>query len=370
MPGPKGSEAKKAGKVSKKQQLALEQQRLLSEAQKAEEAELQRQAAEERKAREEENARAYALQQEKNAETERLLQQARGDHRYLQRQQQLVQHLHATLSQQEEWDKYLQCNPLPDVTHEAELNTFLSLWRDAPAASSSPHSLLQPVVSSCSVSESIVQALSDAASAAREEHDLQLQSFLSHYASTLRELIVSKLDSLTSAFLSHSEQYEDESRTFSLSHHSQHIDFALWVHGSAKHGRVKRIDWPGVDISVELPVALQQSRIAIRCVRTTYDHLSARDEVDRTADTTGAETSARLSRRQRVGLSSTRGGRWRRRQRRCAPSSPSSSSLCECGRSDLHRAAVAASASQAGEGLGDARAAAHLRAAAADPLSQ
>ena len=117
-------------------------------------------------------------------------------------------------------------------------------------------------------------------SLAREEHDRAAQAFLSRYAATLRDLIQAKLDSLTSAYLAHSDQYHDASHTLSLSHHSEHVDYALWVHGSAKHGRVKRIDWPDVGITVELPVALQQSRIAIRAVRTTYDHVSDREDDD------------------------------------------------------------------------------------------
>ena len=277
MPAPKG-EGKK-GK-SKKESLLQEQQRLVEEAHKAEEAELHRQATEERRVREEEAAKATALQATKNAETERLLHQARVDHRYIHRQQRLLQHLHSSIADQEEWEKYLQCNPLPDVSREAELNTYLSLWRDAPSASSTPHLLLSPLVLSCSVSESIVHSLAAAHALAREEVDLVAQARLSSFSSTLRCLIHAKLDALTSAYLTHSDQYLDAAHTLSLSSHSPHLDFALWVHGSAKHGRVKRIDWPDVGLSIELPVALQQSRIAIRAIRTTYDHVSTRDEDD------------------------------------------------------------------------------------------
>jgi len=278
MPAPKG-EGKKP-KVSKKEQLLLEQQRLVEEAQKAEEAELQRQANEEKRAREEEQQKALKLQQEREEETLRLLEQARRDHRYLNRQQQQLSHLHTTIEQQHEWQRYLECNPLPDVRHEAELNTYLSLWREAPAASAQPHTLLHQLINSCSVSESIVSSLHDAASLAREEHDSRTQHFLTAYQHTLRHLITSKVDQLTSAYLTHSDVYEDDQKTFTVSHHSPHIDYALWVHTSAKHGRVKKIDWPDIGLTVELPVALQQSRVAIRVVRTTFDHVSEREEAE------------------------------------------------------------------------------------------
>ena len=302
MPAPKG-EGKKA-KVSKKEQLLLEQQRLVEEAQKAEEAELQRQANEEKRAREEEQQKALKLQQEKEEETLRLLEQARRDHRYLNRQQQQLSHLHTTVDQQHEWQRYLECNPLPDVRHEAELNTYLSLWREAAAASAQPHTLLQPVINSCSVSESIVSSLHDAASLAREEHDVGTQQLLNNYQHTLRHLITAKVDQLTSAYLTHSDQYEDDQKTFTVSHHSPHIDYALWVHTSAKHGRVKRIEWPDIGMTVELPVALQQSRIAIRVVRTTFDHVSEKEEAEddvqpAVQEASGEEAAARSEERER-----------------------------------------------------------------------
>ena len=302
MPAPKG-EGKKP-KVSKKEQLLLEQQRLVEEAQKAEEAELQRQANEEKRAREEEQQKALKLQQEREEETLRLLEQARRDHRYLNRQQQQLSHLHATIEQQHEWQRYLECNPLPDVRHEAELNTYLSLWREAPAASAQPDMLLQSVVNSCSVSESIVSSLHDAASLAREDHDSSAQQFLTSYQHTLRHLTTAKVDQLTSAYLTHSDLYEDDQRTFQLSHHSPHIDYALWVHTSAKHGRVKRIEWPDIGMTVELPVALQQSRVAIRVVRTTFDHVSEREEAEDDMQTgeheaSGEEAAARKEERER-----------------------------------------------------------------------
>ena len=302
MPAPKG-EAKKP-KVSKKEQLLLEQQRLVEEAQKAEEAELQRQANEEKRTREEEQQKAIKVQQEKEEETLRLLEQARRDHRYLNRQQQQLSHLHTTIEQQHDWQRYLECNPLPDVRYEAELNTYLSLWREAAAASAQPHTLLQPVINSCSVSESIVSSLHDAASLAREEHDSATQRFLTCYQHTLRHLIATKVDQLTSAYLTHSDHYEDEQRTFQVSHHSPHIDYALWVHTSAKHGRVKKIDWPDIGMTVELPVALQQSRIAIRVVRTTFDHVSEREEAEEEVQASeqeagGEEEAARKEERER-----------------------------------------------------------------------
>ena len=302
MPAPKG-EGKKP-KVSKKEQLLLEQQRLVEEAQKAEEAELQRQANEEKRVRSEEQQAALRVQQAKEEETLRLLEQARRDHRYLNRQQQQLSHLHTTVDQQHEWQRYLECNPLPDVRHEAELNTYLSLWREAAATSAQPHTLLQSVVNSCSVSESIVSALHDAASLAREEHDSSTQHFLTAYQHTLRHLIASKVDQLTSAYLTHSDQYEDEQKTFTVSHHSPHIDYALWVHTSAKHGRVKKIEWADIGLTIELPVALQQSRVAIRVVRTTFDHVSEREEAEEEMqagqhEAAGEEAAARKEERER-----------------------------------------------------------------------
>ena len=303
MPAPKGEGKKKS---SKKEAIIQEQQRLVEEAQRAEEAELQRVASEERKAKEEAAARAEAVQRAVDEEKQRLLHQARRDHRYVHRQRRLLAQLYLRLSAAAEWTKYIECDPLPDVAREAELNTFLSLWRDSPAFSNTPHALLSSVILSCSTAHSIVHSLTAQHSLAREDHDLPLQAFLTRHSTTLHHLTHSKLDALTSAYLAHSDQYLDAAHTLSLSHHSPHVDYALWVHGSAKHGRVKRIEWGEVGVVIDLPVALQQSRIAIRCVRTTYDSISGGgedawgegfEEVGREGET-GGEREERLRSRE------------------------------------------------------------------------
>lgn len=52
------------------------------------------------------------------------------------------------------------------------------------------------------------------------------------------------------------------------------VKYGLWVHTSAKHGRVKSLNFPKIGLSVDLPVALQKSRTCIRAIQTTYDHVS------------------------------------------------------------------------------------------------
>lgn len=178
------------------------------------------------------------------------------------------------------WDKYLECNPLPDVSQESSLNTYLSMWRDEDDQANPPNLRYKPVIESCSTTERVVDLLEEVNSEAREELQLKKTAWCGSFIHLLRNLTTLKLDQLTAQFLSRYDEFEDhETRVMNVSHNTPDIAFGLWVHNTAKRAdgasvRVKRIEFPNIGFNIELPAALQKSRTSIRVIRTLFDHTS------------------------------------------------------------------------------------------------
>ena len=126
---PKDKGSKKG--AAKAKALAEEQARLAEEARKAEEAEIAR-LEEEAKLEAELQARRAEEEKKRQAEEEaKLAAEREEDGPFTQTREERILELQAAVAEQEEWVKYLLCNPLPDVEKESSLNTYLSMAREA-----------------------------------------------------------------------------------------------------------------------------------------------------------------------------------------------------------------------------------------------
>lgn len=106
------------------------------------------------------------------------------------------------------------------------------------------------------------------------------QAWCEYYTQLLRDIAAAKIDFLTAQFLSRADEYEDhETKVMNRSHNTEDIAWGVWVHTSAKQGRIKKIEFPKIGFNIELPVALQKSRTSIRVVRTLFDHVSGKSEL-------------------------------------------------------------------------------------------
>lgn len=221
------------------------------------------------------------------AESERLHSQLEFDTDFLVSRSQDIESLEAAVYAKTSWDKYLECNPLPDVSSESSLNTYLSLWREDDSESNPPNIRYKPLIESCSTTERVVDLLEEAHAEAREEIQLPKCIWVTRFAQLLRNLAAFKIDLLTAQFLARYDEYENhETRVMNVCHNTPDIAFGLWVHNTAKRAdgasvRVKRIEFPAIGFTMELPAALQKSRTSIRVVRTLFDHTSVASEASK-----------------------------------------------------------------------------------------
>jgi TolA-binding protein len=272
------SKQKKVSVGSKSRaKLLAEQQKLAAEAHKAEEAEQQRQQAQSLKlaALAAEEDRIKQLQ--KQVEELRLAEELDSDAPYVESRNLNLVELEEKLAAERAWRDYLSCNPLPDINSEAQLNTYISLWRgdNSSQDSSSPpiHTIFSNVLESCATTESVINLLQLAHAEARQDLNMAQQATCEAYIAQLREITVQKIDFITAEFVSRADEYQNhESFSMQCDHSTNRgLEYGLWVHNSAKHGRIKKIEWNTINTQVDLPVALQKTRTAIRIIRTSYD---------------------------------------------------------------------------------------------------
>jgi len=269
---------KKAPKVKKS--VLAEQERLLVEAHTAAQAEEERKERERKKRETAATLAAKVAASAASAERVRLLRERASDAPFLESRARDVADLDEQVLEQTEWTKWLQCNPLPDGTSEAALNTYLSMWRDD-MDTDPPNVRFKPILDSCSTTERVIDLLEESSSEAREELQISKQRWVKDFVALLRALTTTKIDALTTAFLARYDEYENaETRVMNVAHNTPDIAFGLWSHDTSKRGvdgssvRVKRIDFPIIGFNVELPAALQKSRTSIRVVRTLFDQVA------------------------------------------------------------------------------------------------
>ena len=221
------------------------------------------------------------------SESERLHAQMEFDSDFLVSRSTDIESLEAAVYAKTSWDKYLECNPLPDVSSESSLNTYLSMWREDDSESNPPNIRYKPLIDSCSTTERVVDLLEEAHAEAREEIQLPKCIWVTRFAQILRNLVGFKIDLLTAQFLARYDEYENhETRVMNVCHNTPDIAFGLWVHNTAKRAdgasvRVKRIEFPAIGFTMELPAALQKSRTSIRVVRTLFDHTSVASDASK-----------------------------------------------------------------------------------------
>mmetsp|Transcript_1929 Transcript_1929/g.2552 ORF Transcript_1929/g.2552 Transcript_1929/m.2552 type:complete len:700 (-) Transcript_1929:70-2169(-) len=263
-------------KGPKKNKLAEEMERMAEEAKKAEAAEI-----ESKRILDEENktkADVAAAAAEKSTETEqsRLTGQRDGDVRFLELRSQAITKLEAQVKEQEDWERYLECSPLPNPEKENELNTYLSMFRDFEDEEDllqNPAKYLKSIVDSCCTSEEVIASMQSVEGKAREEGDQAMIEWCTEFYNHLRDTTDLKLDKLTVGYLHVADKYETD-QVVTQHYGNPDLKYGCWIHTSAKHKREKVINFENMSFHMDIPVALQKSRTCIRVVQYSYDHFS------------------------------------------------------------------------------------------------
>jgi hypothetical protein len=305
----------------KRRDLIAHLTRLAAEVRVAEELELKRREQAERRRMKEEAERAAFAKQCRAEELERLGAETAADEPYLQsRVSNLVDEQNEAFDFTQ-WHRYVDCNPLPDVTKERELNSFLSLWvaddeelaaAGAGSAAATAQALsVMPTVEKCHLAESVIALTQAMRGESLQWRDLPHELWYHGFARRLRATARDKLDRHTRFLLdsvqgSDTSAEEAESATVTRSYGTPSVALGLWAHTQVlKNKRAKQISFKNLKIDIDLPAALQASRTSIRVTHTlTFNPLFDEyppDELPSQAATTAAAASVSAG----VGLGST-----------------------------------------------------------------
>jgi hypothetical protein len=227
-----------------------------------------------------------------------LYTEAEADVLFERQRDRVLTKLEDAVYEAQEWERYLACNPLPDVRVPAQLNAFVSVFREADPATNAPHHSLVPTLEACAQAELVAAELQTRAALAREEghrdEHLAIVSSCDRYTNLLRSLEARKLDELTCKFLTRADEYEESAqfgtpatRSFTVCHATSSVGFGLFVHNSSRTDRIKRVEFADMGVTVELPQSLQKARTAIRIVRTLYDSVAVVQPVAKSGDDAG-----------------------------------------------------------------------------------
>ncbi|XP_022108639.1 axonemal 84 kDa protein-like isoform X2 [Acanthaster planci] len=239
------------------------------------------------KAKEEEDARAKAEQEEKERlererleREERLRIEAAESQRHATEVSELqsilegneiaLSNIHDERRAKAKWDRYMQCDGTPDPTIAAEVNTYINLSYEATDTNDIDSVILESKQTLALISE--LEFLLDDT----PEKDLN-ESQAARYQDTINELqnlLSSKVDAATVLLLKAASSLAD-TESGNLQFVKSSSDFTLMLWGNLiKNPRFKSYEFEEENFIFELPKQLALSDIAIRVLRTQYDHYS------------------------------------------------------------------------------------------------
>lgn len=253
---------------------------------KAERERLKREEAE-RKAREEEEARLKAEQEEKERQ-ERKRREAEERQRLeneekkkrkgqLEELDSLWNGYYSTMKEQEDerrrnskWDRYMRCDGSPDPAIEAEINTYINLYREDLISTD-----IEPILKESRLILELIDELQfilDDTPA--EEVILREQKRNKSTIMELQNLLEDKLD-LASHYLSLKATDLRNPETMNLQKTFKTDDITLCMWGNlSKNPRIKHFEFEDTGMSFDIPKLLTLSDIAIRVLVTKFDHFT------------------------------------------------------------------------------------------------
>lgn len=98
-------------------------------------------------------------------------------------------------------DKYLACDPLPDVDNERDLTSFITLWTEGKDKD------LKSAIKQCQVAENVIKSMQDMSGEALAMYDQSQLNWCRSYTDKLRAIEITKFDQICSHILDYMEVY-------------------------------------------------------------------------------------------------------------------------------------------------------------------
>ncbi|XP_069556173.1 dynein axonemal intermediate chain 7 [Brachyistius frenatus] len=163
------------------------------------------------------------------------------------------------------WERYMRCDGAPDPAVPREINSYVTLWRDDPEINMTL--VLKEFNLALRLVEELDGLLKDGIDP-QESHKYQ-ESLIA-----LLELIHSKLLLSTEEILKNaSSNIDTETGNMQTVIRDENVTLCLWAN-IKMNPRFKGLNFDEVGMGFQLPKQMAVSDIAIRILRTRYDHLS------------------------------------------------------------------------------------------------
>jgi len=197
--------------------------------------------------------------------------------------QQSLEYEQSKLQDRINWQKFVSCTSRPNVAFESEITTYITTIQEE-----SPQRMEEDAIKQCKESEEIVGDLMEAWCKAKEENDVARQEWCMHYVWAIRRQEIDQIDKATAFLLQYVEKQETNSHSqvyLSWGGQNDEMKVGFWGHLQTKGFRAKQIDFPKIQISLDLPksIALQAMGqcIGVRSLYTSYDSADGKDDSTR-----------------------------------------------------------------------------------------
>lgn len=182
------------------------------------------------------------------------------------------------LADQVNWQKFISCTSRPNVSNENEITTYMTMVREDKVQK------IEDAMKKCHESEEIVGDLMEQYCKSREHGDKARQDWCMHYIYEIRKLEEEQIDEATAYLLQYIEKQEANSHSqvhLSWGQQSDDLKVGFWGHLQSKGFRAKQIDYPKIQIGLDLPKSLAMHSmghcIGVRTFYTTYDSVCGKD---------------------------------------------------------------------------------------------
>ncbi|NWS27931.1 CASC1 protein, partial [Polioptila caerulea] len=168
-----------------------------------------------------------------------------------------------------QWEHYLSCDGTPDPTVPQEINTFMSLWREARDED------VQLVMEKEEVVLKLIEKLEFLLlEASPDEITEKQRDQYQEFILQLQDLLHQKYNEATLNLLKVTSMYEDsETGNMHTVIKDKNTTFCIWGN-LKKKARFKSHVFQEAGHGFELPKSLALSSVAVRVLHTSYDHLS------------------------------------------------------------------------------------------------